>query len=171
MASKQIRPIRVEGNIAYVPLTKGYVAVIDAADVPLVEGRNWCAVVTRRSVYASYEEWIGGKMLRRVLMHRAIASTPEGFETDHEDCDGLNNRRANLRIVTPSQNRCNQRKGPRNTSGVKGASWHKASGKWRAQIMLENKKCHLGLYATIEEAAAAYAAASADMHGPYGRTE
>jgi len=31
MASKQIRPIRVEGNIAYVPLTKGYVAVIDAA--------------------------------------------------------------------------------------------------------------------------------------------
>ena len=36
MASREIRPIRVEGNIAYVPLTKGCEALIDAADVPLI---------------------------------------------------------------------------------------------------------------------------------------
>ena len=40
---KAIRQIRVDGNIAYVPLTRGYEAVIDAADVPLVEGWNWYA--------------------------------------------------------------------------------------------------------------------------------
>ena len=35
---KAIRQIRVEGNIAYVPLTKGYEAVIDAATAQVVHG-------------------------------------------------------------------------------------------------------------------------------------
>jgi len=35
---RSVRPIRIEGNIAYVPLTKGYEAVIDVADIGLVEG-------------------------------------------------------------------------------------------------------------------------------------
>ena len=30
------RPIRIEGDVAYVPLTKGYEAVIDVAADPLV---------------------------------------------------------------------------------------------------------------------------------------
>jgi hypothetical protein len=31
------KPIRIVGDVAYVPLTKGFQAVIDADDVPLVE--------------------------------------------------------------------------------------------------------------------------------------
>ena len=42
------RPIRIEGDVAYVPLTKGYEAIIDVEDVPLVEGRNWHAHVVRK---------------------------------------------------------------------------------------------------------------------------
>jgi len=38
-----IRAIHIEGNVARVLLTQGYETIIDAADVPLVEGRNWCA--------------------------------------------------------------------------------------------------------------------------------
>jgi hypothetical protein len=42
--TKKIRPIRVEGDTAIVPLTRGFEAVIDAVDVPIVEGWNWVAI-------------------------------------------------------------------------------------------------------------------------------
>lgn len=41
------RPIRIEGSIAIVPLTKGYEAVIDIEDLALVDGKNWTAWVSR----------------------------------------------------------------------------------------------------------------------------
>lgn len=41
MGKAQLRPIRVEGNVAFVPLTKGLEAIVDVEDLPLVEGLNW----------------------------------------------------------------------------------------------------------------------------------
>jgi hypothetical protein len=46
------------------------------------------------------------------------------------------------------------RPGP--SSQHSGVSWNKKDGKWRAQITLDTKKRHLGLFAAVEEAAAAY---------------
>lgn len=46
------RPIRIEGKIAYVPLTKGYEAIIDAEDVPVVAPHPWSAMVAGKNVYA-----------------------------------------------------------------------------------------------------------------------
>jgi hypothetical protein len=40
-----------------------------------------------------------------------------------------------------------------NTSGVRGVSWHKASGKWRARGMRDKRQTHLGYFDTLEEAA------------------
>jgi hypothetical protein len=50
--SINIRTIRIQGNVAYVPLTRGYEAIIDAGDVPLVLERNWTALLAPRTVYA-----------------------------------------------------------------------------------------------------------------------
>ncbi len=172
---KKIRPIRVEGNIAYVPLTQGYEAVIDAEDLHLAAGLNWYAAVTLRSdktiraVYAFGSARFGAKQ-KTILLHRIIAGTPEGLETDHIDGDGLNNRRSNLRNAMVCQNRRNRRVGVDNTSGVKGVSWHKKCGRWRADIMLDGKKHYLGLFDAIDAAAKAYAAASAEFHDAFGRT-
>jgi hypothetical protein len=52
MAARAIRQIRVEGQVAYVPLTRGLEAVIDAADVPLVEKQNWYAAADNNTFYA-----------------------------------------------------------------------------------------------------------------------
>ena len=52
-----------------------------------------------------------------VLLHRVIAGTPVGMETDHRDRDGLNNRRNNLRNATIAQNRQNAAISADNTSG------------------------------------------------------
>lgn len=169
MPARFIRPIRIEGKVAYVPLSRGYEAIIDAADVPLVESYNWCAMVDGHTVYAVRTDYTGPKQ-RKVYLHRLIMGEPEGLQVDHRDGNGLDNRRANLREATPSQNLHNQRLSRANTSGYKGVEWHKAKGKWRARIMINGKQRYLGLFATAEDAYAAYCKASAELHGEFGRT-
>jgi hypothetical protein len=170
MAVQEIRPIRVEGNVAYVTLTQGYVAVIDAADVPLVEGRNWCAKVKARSVYAKRIDWSSGKP-RTIYLHRFLMEAPDAMEVDHRDGNGLNNSRINLRVATPHQNTLNRRLSRRNTSGFKGVRWVEHCQRWRATIGLNGKQYHLGVFPTPEEAYAAYCEANANLHRDFGRTE
>jgi len=162
------RPIRIDGDVAYITLTKGYEAVIDAVDVPLVYGFNWAAMVKPRAVYATRKDYSGQKQ-RTVYLHRTIMGEPEGFEVDHHDGDGLNNMRSNLRTATKQQNMHNQRLSSRNNSGFKGVNWRKSKGKWRAAIALNGKSRHLGYFATPELAHAAYCEASARLHGDFSR--
>lgn len=169
MASRTIRPVRVEGNIAYVPLTKGYEAIIDAADVPLVEGRNWTAVEKTGAVYAYWQDCSGPKR-RTVYLHRVIMGEPAGLEVDHIDGDGLNNLRCNLRVATKSQNMHNAKRPSHNTSGVKGVSWCKRRGNWVARVTLHGKLVWSRHFAQKEDAASAYAEALQRHHGEFART-
>ncbi len=164
---KPIRQIRIEGNLAYVPLTKGYEAVIDADDVDLVGKYNWCAILDGRSVYA-FRRGPSPERLT-IRMHRFLMGDPDGLDIDHQDGDGLNNRRGNLRYATKSQNSQNQRLSKSSTSGLKGVCWHKARCKWRAAIRVNSKRTYLGHHDTIEAAYAAYVEASARLHGEFGR--
>lgn len=174
MAPRVLRPIRIEGNVAFVPLTHGYEAIIDVEDVPLVSEWVWSARITRRvdgeirSVYAKRTDC--AKALRRmILLHRTIMDAPDGTFVDHIDGDGLNNRRSNLRLATLQQNNQNARISIRNTSGVKGVSWDKRGQKWQAFIAADGKNRKIGSYDTIEAASSAYLAASVKMHGEFGR--
>lgn len=171
--TKGKRPIRIEGNLAYVPLTRGYEAVIDAEDVHLVEGWNWTALVCVGHVYA-FRIISHDNKTKAVLMHRVIMGEPEGLLVDHKDGNGLNNQKRgdawNLRVATRSQNAQNQGVRKNNTSRLKGVSWHKASGKWVARIMLEGKETWLGSFKCRTAAAVAYMKASRKHHGDFGRT-
>mgnify|MGYP003653768617 CR=1 FL=1 len=167
---RQIRIIRICGDVAYVPLTQGCTAIIDAADVPLVNGRNWHARKVRNVIYASHKESIGGNW-RNANLHRVIMGEPHGWQVDHIDGDGLNNRRNNLRLATFGQNSQNRRINSNNKSGFKGVCFHKHSGKWRGQIRSNYKTISLGYFASPEEAHAAYCLASEKYHGEFGRTE
>lgn len=167
---RPISPIRIEGKIAYVPLTRGYEAIIDAADVSLVEEYNWYALMQRNTVYAVRTDRTGDKQ-RKVYLHRAILGEPDGLEVDHKDGNGLKNTRDNLRAATTSQNQQNARISKRNTSGFRGVHWDKRDQRWRAYIKVNRKQTHLGNFTTPEAAHAAYCKASARMHGEFGRTE
>lgn len=165
-----LRPIRIEGDLAFIPLTKGYEAVIDAVDAWLVAGCDWYALVAPHTVYAirrakKSEETPG----RTIYMHRVLMNAADGVETDHISCDGLDNRRSNLRLATASQNQHNKRAPKNNTSGLKGVSWHSRSRKWRARICLNKKTKHLGEFDSREEAFAVYASACSMLHGEFGR--
>ncbi len=165
-----IRPIRIEGNIAYIPLTKGYEAVIDAADVPLVEGFNWCASVRYGIVYAVRHDNTDPNR-NFIRLHRLIAGDQKGLEVDHIDGDGRNNRRENLRLATRAQNGRNRRVSKRNTSGFKSVYWCRRAKKWRASIGLSGKTLYLGSFDTPEAAHAAYCEDSARLHGEFGRPQ
>jgi hypothetical protein len=102
-------------------------------------------------------------------MHRVIAGTPEDYQTDHINGDGLDNRRSNLRDATHNQNQHNSRTPVNNTSGVKGVQWHSQRAKWHARIGVGGKSRSLGLFASLDEAKAAYEKASAELHGDFGR--
>ncbi len=163
----EIRSIRVVGDIAYVPLTKGHEAIIDAGDVDLVAAWNWIASERQSRVYAVRGDYSTGKRLN-VYMHRVIASAIKGLDVDHRDANGLNNRRHNLRLATRQQNQFNQRTHFDNKAGLKGVHWHKRDRRWCAQIQINRKVKHLGYYTTPQEAYAAYCKASAELHGEFG---
>ena len=164
-----IRPIRIEGNIAYVTLTKGYEAIIDADDVFLVDKWNWYASIQGNTVYASRSFMHNGSRVY-LSMHRAIMKTKENLHVDHKDGNGLNNRKSNLRLASRSQNMRNMKIRKDNASGSKGVSCHKQREKWAAYINVNGKRKNLGLHETVEKASAAYKAASLKFHGDFGRT-
>ena len=167
---RKIRPICVCGDVAYITLTQGHEAIIDAADVPLVQVKNWYAAVKSNTVYARGE---GGNATKRhrVFIHNVIMGNSKGLFVDHIDGDGLNNRRCNMRLATRAQNMRNQKKNSRNTSGLKGVSFDKRREKWYAKIKLNRIEKFLGYFASPEEAHAVYFAASRELHGEFGRTE
>jgi hypothetical protein len=91
------------------------------------------------------------------------------LEVDHINGDKLDNRRANLRVATKTQQRQNQRVTRRNTSGFKGVSRISSTGRWRARIKVSGRQMPCGVYATAESAALAYDAAAREYFGEFAR--
>lgn len=85
-------------------------------------------------------------------------------DLDHVNRAKNDNRLANLREVTHAENMQNRGLGRQNASGLKGASFHKLTGRWRAEIKLNGQRHYLGLFATAGAAHAAYSDAAAAMH-------
>lgn len=168
MAVKELRPIRIEGNIAYIALSAGHESVIDASDIHLAEGYNWSAQPNGKTVYAHRREVRDGKDTA-IRLHSLIMSPPKGMEVDHIDGDGLNNRRANLRLATHSENCANRRLPSTSSSGLKGVSWHKNQQQWLAKIKVAGITLHLGSFSTAQEAHEAYCKAAARHQGKFAR--
>lgn len=159
--------IDLRATHALVPLTKGYKAVVDLDDVYIVAPYTWCAARSGNLVYAiSDQSSRGGKAIR---MHRVIIGAPKGIEVDHIDGDSLNNRKSNLRLATRAQNAKNCRRPINNKSGYKGVYFHKASGKWLAQISANGKRVYIGCFDAPELAHAAYLRAAEKLHGEFAR--
>lgn len=166
----KVSEIRVDGDVAYVALGKGKVAVIDAADKVLVEGINWYAALQYKVYYAISASKVGGKRLTP-SMHRLIMGEPVGKAIDHIDGDGLNNRRCNLRLASVAENSRNTGKKATNTSGFKGVSWRADRQKWQVHIRTGGRRLSLGHFSDLQDAARAYAVACAKYHGEFAPHE
>jgi hypothetical protein len=91
------------------------------------------------------------------------------IDVDHRDTNRGNDRWENLRLATSSQNAANGKLRSTNKSGAKGVHYDKARGKWVARTMKDYRHIFLGRFGSIEEAQAAYAAASSEVFGEFAK--
>jgi HNH endonuclease/AP2 domain len=165
-----LRAIYVAGDVAFIALNRNTVAVIDAEDVPIVDDLNWSELVSKRTSYARRAVTLDGRS-STILLHRVVMRAPEHLHVDHRDGDGLNCRKANLRLATQQQNNLNTRGHADSASGIKGVRKHALCDKYVAEISRDGQRHYLGLFNTAQDAAAAYRAASERLHGEFGRTQ
>ena len=154
-----------------IPLTKGKYAIVDADDYYRLAGYKWHARKAYYTYYASRNSpRRPGVKSKPILMHREVLTVAAGLVVDHINRNGLNNRKANLRPATFSQNNYNRRKNLKPTSSkYKGVYRHRHK-KWRAMIKVNKKNMHLGSFDDEAEAARAYDEAARKYHGDFAVT-
>lgn len=152
-----------------IPLSQGKVALVDNEDFEFLNQWKWTCSARKHTSYAYRNVYQNSQYVQRVYMHRAILNPPPGMQTDHINGDGLDNRRCNLRICTPSQNLANSRKRKGTTSQYKGVSWGQKSQCWTAAIDEGGQDVYLGHFDDEEEAAIAYNYAARRLYGEYAR--
>lgn len=168
---KARNPYRLNGDgTVTIDLTRGYSAVVSLANFGKVAGYRWhtlvCGYAGANKYAAGYGPDKDGKP-HAGLMHNVITGAKG---VDHEDGDGLNNRRSNLRPCSQLHNMANMRMSRLNSSGRKGVSWDKQHKRWRATISVGSRAKFLGLFADLDEAARAYDAAAIELWGDFALT-
>lgn len=164
-------------------LPTGEVVWFDAADAALLKDYCWSRSrggSRSKTIYAYGR--LRGHRGKSVYMHRLLLGNPTGT-IDHVDRDGLNNRRANLRVATWTQQRANscvQKKRGRVQSRYKGVIWYSRNhdgrgvgrpgyGRWRAQLALPDGTAVARYTDTEDDAALWYNALALKHFGEFAR--
>jgi hypothetical protein len=137
-----------------IPLTQGKYAIVDPKDYERIAKYKWFAMRSRRGFYAIRIVKQKDGTRKKIRMHRCIFDVPDDKLIDHINHNGLDNRKANLRIVT-------------NMQKYKGVSWAKRVGKWHTEIYCRGQKIFIGYFDDQTAAAKAYDARAAQLYGDY----
>lgn len=145
-----------------IPLTQGKVAIVDDGDYERVSQFKWRVRRDKKTWYAET-----GPNDQAIFLHNFILQTPPGYEGEHRDGDGLNNRRDNLRVATRSQN-CMNRHGW-SMHGYKGVYKVSTGDKYGARIQVNKKMVQIGCFDSPEAAARAYDVEATKLHGEFAK--
>lgn len=154
-----------------IALTQDKVAAVDAEDYERMMKRLWYAIKMNDTFYAASNDYSSGKKVM-VFMHREILGLPFGHipEVDHENGDGLNNQKYNIRIATRAENSRNRPHHKNSKFRYKGV-WLMRRGNKRYASAIETggKRFFLGCFYTEEEAARAYDRKAVELFGRFAR--
>jgi hypothetical protein len=111
-----------------------------------------------------------GKLL---LVHRIVYALHHGFipssmTIDHIDGNKLNNKIANLRLATYSENLSNKIS-HNNKSGAKGVLWNESNKNWRVRINFMKVKHEIGSFANFDDAVLACREARLRIHKQFAK--
>jgi len=152
-----------------IPLTQGKYAVVDPEDFERLNKYKWYAVKDSRTFYA-YRNKRAGKKFVSLGMHRQILNPPDHLMVDHINHNGLDNRKANLRLATCAQNSYNRRQVRKNKSSkYTGVSWKEWTKKWAVIICYKRKNIIVGYFEDEIQAAKAYDDAAKKYHGQFAK--
>src|SRR3972149_3436910 len=123
--------------------------LIDIADYPLVKDYTWEAAKRRACFYVQTSVQRPDDSRTCLYLHKILLPAEGRLVVDHINGDALDNRRANLRLVTNQQNILNRRK------PTKGYYYYEGKPKpWRVLLRTNGRLDSFGYYRTEEEAAA-----------------
>lgn len=132
--------------------------MFDVCDLEIVSTHNWH--IDSAGYPRTYVE------CAPVRLHRILfQDIPDGLVVDHINRNKLDNRRANLRVVTQKENAQNITVHKNNTSGVSGVFFDKRAKRWRAQISRGGKTTHVGIFDCFDDAVAARKDAEKKFYG------
>lgn len=152
-------------------LTQGKIALVDDEDFGFLNCFKWHTGKALYCYYAVRNITISPHKKRHILMHRVILNAPKGIEIDHINTDGLDNRRANLRLCNHRENARHKRIRFDSKSGIKGVYLRKGRNKrYEVSIKIDNKRIFLGCYQSAEEAARAYDRAAMKHYSEFALT-
>lgn len=89
---------------------------------------------------------------KQILLHRFILDAKKGYDVDHFNHNGLDNRRCNIREVNHRLNMQNKLVRKDSVSGVRGVMWDKYKNKWCAEIRTNGKRIYRKYFSDLEEA-------------------
>lgn len=150
-------------------LKGGEKVMVDAEDYELLKEKVWVLRKSRkRESQVISMVWNGKKSiiettyLAREIMkeHQKVVVRKNPVELDF--------RKSNLIAATRKEKeRMREKTKMATTSKYKGVSWRKQSGRWSANICVDNKRMYLGLYLSEEDAAKAYNEAAKKHFGEF----
>lgn len=149
----------------------GRTVLFDEEDSHYLAPVAWTVRTSGATGYVQRCIYQDGKYVGVELLHRLVTGCPSGMVVDHINGDGLDNRKANLRVCTPAENLRNRKMHSNNRSGFKGVCFDLSSTvrPWRAKINVNGRRISLGRYSSAEEAHEAYQVAAKQYHGEFAR--
>lgn len=162
---------RLRSLLDYDPLTGGFTwKVRPGNDKPTKMLNARCA---GKSATPRGKGYLGLCIDQRPYMAHRIAwyyhYGEEPPELDHINMDRADNRIANLRAATRSQNIANGPARANSKSGIRGVSWDKRRKKWLACIRKDGKNACLGYFSDQQAASLAYQRAARELYGEFAR--
>lgn len=143
--------------------------LVDDEDVEKISHYTWRTSCHRKghtTVYVVTDVRTEEKTIK-ILLHRLILNAPAGVLVDHKNRNGLDNRKANLRLATNGQNVANRPGWVKSSSKFKGVYWDSSRLKWRASIEHNGKKYSIGRFSLEEDAAKAVDVKAVELFGEF----
>ena len=170
MGKRKRKPIvcSYDPSTSFIPSANGQFALVDTSDVDHLACFCWTAAWSDNTQSFYFHRQVGKSTLK---MHRVITNASRGNLVDHINGNTADNRRANLRIVTYSQNAQNRRIATTIESGAVGVYWRGDRSRWRAGVQGRGRQIWLGHYVNKSDAVAAAKFARRTIHKEFTRED